>query len=187
MTRDIPGLPAEVAEVEGGAWPRLSRTVAKSAPYLGVKDWDEQEAIIRGNRAAAERRAWLSDFLSAAPKGALLGLILFGVVYGLGSSIRAWWVETGIVFPRTGDLSTWLAFVSGLTPQPSDWLSALPWLLVIVGGIALMALFGTGTGLVLAAVACVALSVFAIPHHMIAFGLFIGVGVIVRCLYELIP
>ena len=184
MTRDIPELPVDIG---GAAWPVLDRSVAMRGDYRGIASFEELEKIASRNRKASRNEALLRDMTRAIPKGALLGLLAFAVGYGLAPNIHAWWVETGIVFPRTGGVFTWLALARNLQIERSDVMAALPWVIPVAGGVILAALLGMEVGLLLAALVCFALSVPTIPHHLIAFGVCLGGGVLIRLLVELLP
>lgn len=181
MSRDIPPLPAESNH---GVWPTLAPNVARG--YIGVKDAVEQLEVAGRNRQKTVRLKQWQRLRRAIPKGAIIGLLLFTLVYGLAQSVVAWWRETGITLPPLNDRAAWAALPPHLTPQPSDWIGAAPWLAVAVC-FAVTLLLRVRVGLVLAALICLALAIPAIPHHLLAFIVCVVGCVILRFLYQLIP
>jgi hypothetical protein len=183
MTDDIPNLPDVRA---GGGWPVLDRRAATLTPYAGVSSFEEQAKVARRNRRTAYRQAYWQDFKRSIPKGALLGFLVFAVVYGLAPDIQRWWAEAHITLPTSG-LADWRAFLASLTPTASDWASALPWVIPVLGAVSLAVIFGSEMGIAILAVACIALSVPAVPQHALALVGYICIGIVLRGLYELAP
>jgi len=183
MMDDIPHLPDVIA---GGGWPVLDRRSATLTPYSGISSFEEQAKIARRNRRTAYRQAYWQDFRRSIPKGALLGFLIFAVVYGLAPDIQRWWAEAHITLPASG-LSDWRVLLASLTPTAADWASALPWVIPVLGAVGLAVFFGSEMGIAILAVACITLSVPAVPQHALALVGCVCIGILLRGLYELVP
>lgn len=183
MSRDVPPLPPDTG---AAAWPALDANLADQREHIGVRDLDEQVEVATRNRQTTHRLQRQRRLVSAAPKGAVIGLCAFVLLYGLVPSVVAWWHEISITLPPLNNLQAWAALPPHLTPQASDWISAAPWLAVALG-ILVSLVLRMRVGIILAALVCIVLGAFAVPYHPVALGICVVVGIVLRCLYQLFP
>lgn len=180
---DLQRLPRENAN---GVWPQLR--LDDPAYMRHAAATPQQIALnLKRNLRANWRAALRADLVSALVKGLIVGLLAFGVWYGAIPAVREWWIGTGIVIPTHPDVAAWRALAGGLTPVPADWARAAPWLIPLVGAVALTALFGADAGLLLLGLGCVVLGAPALLTHPLMFLAFLGGGALLRCLYEVLP
>jgi hypothetical protein len=181
--RELPSLPRERID---GVWPQLLLD-DKHFMRTAAATQSEIEQMRRRNHRANYRRALRIDLTSAVPKGLALGLVAFGLWFGLLPAIHLWWVGTGITLPTNADPSTWRAMASGLTPTPGDWARALPWVAPIIAAAVVSVLLGAEAGVLLICLGCVALGVPEVPAHLLSFAGLLVAGTLLRCLFEVLP